>query len=187
MPYAENEIFKKNPFATLDQTGVGQLMKIAVEKGRSTPSRHQARHLRRTRRRSGQREVLPPLGLELRAAARRTACPSPASPPRRPRSREKRGKIIACGIDWRSVASSSRPPSRGGAFPAMSGERAFTDRTIFQVRKPFWGRVISSPPGALPLAELRVPSKTIPSVCLFGRMCRKLVSCPDGNPSCLAT
>ena len=34
MPYIENEIFKKNPFATLDQTGVGQLMKIAVEKGR---------------------------------------------------------------------------------------------------------------------------------------------------------
>ena len=36
MPYVENEIFKKNPFATLDQTGVGQLMQIAVEKGRST-------------------------------------------------------------------------------------------------------------------------------------------------------
>ena len=34
MPYVENEIFKKNPFATLDQTGVGQLMQIAVEKGR---------------------------------------------------------------------------------------------------------------------------------------------------------
>ena len=52
MPYVENEIFKKNPFATLDQTGVGQLMQIAVEKGRSTPPEHQARHLRRTRRRS---------------------------------------------------------------------------------------------------------------------------------------
>ena len=36
MPYTENEIFKKNPFATLDQTGVGQLMKIAADKGRST-------------------------------------------------------------------------------------------------------------------------------------------------------
>jgi pyruvate,orthophosphate dikinase len=34
--YTENEIFKKNPFATLDQTGVGQLMKTAVEKGRSS-------------------------------------------------------------------------------------------------------------------------------------------------------
>ncbi|MDQ3626686.1 MAG: pyruvate, phosphate dikinase, partial [Verrucomicrobiota bacterium] len=36
MPYVENEIFKKNPFATLDQNGVGQLMKIAVDKGRSS-------------------------------------------------------------------------------------------------------------------------------------------------------
>jgi len=34
--YAELEIVKKNPFATIDQTGVGALMKIAVEKGRST-------------------------------------------------------------------------------------------------------------------------------------------------------
>ena len=32
----ENEIFKKNPFSTLDQTGVGQLMKIAIDKGRSS-------------------------------------------------------------------------------------------------------------------------------------------------------
>jgi pyruvate, orthophosphate dikinase len=36
LPYVENEIFKKNPFASLDQTGVGQLMQIAVEKGRSS-------------------------------------------------------------------------------------------------------------------------------------------------------
>jgi pyruvate,orthophosphate dikinase len=36
MPYTENEIFKKNPFASLDQAGVGQLVQIAIEKGRST-------------------------------------------------------------------------------------------------------------------------------------------------------
>jgi pyruvate,orthophosphate dikinase len=35
-PYTEAEVFKKNPFATLDTTGVGQLMEIAVAKGRST-------------------------------------------------------------------------------------------------------------------------------------------------------
>jgi pyruvate,orthophosphate dikinase len=35
MPYTENEIFKKNPFATLDQSGVGQLMQMAVTKGRA--------------------------------------------------------------------------------------------------------------------------------------------------------
>ena len=37
-PYQELEIVRKNPFASIDQTGVGQLMKIAVEKGRSTRS-----------------------------------------------------------------------------------------------------------------------------------------------------
>jgi len=35
-PYTELEIVKKNPFATIDQAGTGQLMQIAVEKGRST-------------------------------------------------------------------------------------------------------------------------------------------------------
>jgi len=34
--YAELEIVKKNPFATIDTTGVGQLMEIAIEKGRKT-------------------------------------------------------------------------------------------------------------------------------------------------------
>ncbi|HEY0944650.1 MAG TPA: pyruvate, phosphate dikinase [Opitutaceae bacterium] len=34
--YTENEIVKKNPFASIDQTGVGQLVKIAVEKGNAT-------------------------------------------------------------------------------------------------------------------------------------------------------
>ena len=33
---AELEIVKKNPFATIDQTGVGQLVDIAVTKGRQT-------------------------------------------------------------------------------------------------------------------------------------------------------
>jgi pyruvate,orthophosphate dikinase len=36
VPYVENEIFKKNPFASLDQTGVGQLMQMAVDKGRKS-------------------------------------------------------------------------------------------------------------------------------------------------------
>jgi pyruvate,orthophosphate dikinase len=35
-PYAELEICKSNPFASIDQAGVGQLMKIAVEKGNAT-------------------------------------------------------------------------------------------------------------------------------------------------------
>ena len=34
--YQESEIVKSNPFASIDQTGVGQLMEIAITKGRST-------------------------------------------------------------------------------------------------------------------------------------------------------
>jgi len=34
--YQSSEIIKKNPFASVDQTGVGQLMKIAIEKGSKT-------------------------------------------------------------------------------------------------------------------------------------------------------
>jgi pyruvate,orthophosphate dikinase len=34
--YLEKKIFKDDPFQTLDQVGVGQLMKIALEKGRKT-------------------------------------------------------------------------------------------------------------------------------------------------------
>ena len=35
-PYVENEVFKKNPFASLDQVGVGELVKIAIAKGRAS-------------------------------------------------------------------------------------------------------------------------------------------------------
>jgi pyruvate,orthophosphate dikinase len=34
--YQSKEIYNKNPFASLDQTGVGQLIDLAVDKGRST-------------------------------------------------------------------------------------------------------------------------------------------------------
>ncbi len=37
-PYQDAEILKKNPFASIDQTGVGQLMKIAIEKGSARPA-----------------------------------------------------------------------------------------------------------------------------------------------------
>ena len=90
-PYQEAEIIKKNPFASIDQAGVGQLMKIAVEKGRSTRPGHQARHLRRTRRRPGQREVLPSHRADLREllALPRARCPI-GRRPGRPRRRGKR-------------------------------------------------------------------------------------------------
>ena len=50
--YTELEIMKKNPFATIDQAGVGQLVDIAVDERPCEPAGHQAGDLRRTRRRS---------------------------------------------------------------------------------------------------------------------------------------
>ena len=84
--YPELEIVKKNPFASIDQTGVGQLMKIAVEKGQQDPSRHQARHLRRTRWRSGFREILPSHRPDLRELL---AVPRAGGPPGRRAGRDR--------------------------------------------------------------------------------------------------
>jgi pyruvate,orthophosphate dikinase len=36
IPYVEREIYAKDPFEAIDRTGVGELMKIAVEKGRQS-------------------------------------------------------------------------------------------------------------------------------------------------------
>jgi pyruvate, orthophosphate dikinase len=37
--YVEHEIVRMNPFASIDQRGVGDLMKLAVERGRTTRAR----------------------------------------------------------------------------------------------------------------------------------------------------
>jgi pyruvate,orthophosphate dikinase len=39
VPYVEKDIYAKDPFEAIDQDGVGELMKIAVAKGRSTRTR----------------------------------------------------------------------------------------------------------------------------------------------------
>jgi pyruvate,orthophosphate dikinase len=77
-------IFKEDPFVSLDQSGVGQLVKLGIERGLPGPERrgpageaghrtrpqHQAeaqgRHLRRARRRKQERQVLPQRGHGLR-------------------------------------------------------------------------------------------------------------------------
>ena len=57
--YLKLGIFKQDPFATLDQAGVGQLVKMAVDQGTRHAAESQGRHLRRTWRRSRVRQVLP--------------------------------------------------------------------------------------------------------------------------------
>ena len=84
--YLETGVLERNPFETLDQDGVGDLMQIAVERGRRTQAGHQARHLRRARGRAAVGRVLPPARARLRLVLARTACRSRGSPPRRRRS-----------------------------------------------------------------------------------------------------
>ena len=64
--YLEEGILKQDPFAVLDREGVGQLVKMATERGRKTRGGSQSRHLRRTRRRAVVGRVLPPDRIELR-------------------------------------------------------------------------------------------------------------------------
>ena len=99
--YAELEIVKKNPFATIDQTGVGQLMQIAIEKGRKTRPDIKlgpAGAGRRTRRRTRFREVLPSHRPELRELL---ALPS-----------------RACGIARLAAAQTAIEEKRKAAKPA---------------------------------------------------------------------
>ena len=55
-----------NPFASIDQKGVGQLMEIARRNRPQDAAGHQARHLRRTRRRPASVKFCHRLGLGLR-------------------------------------------------------------------------------------------------------------------------
>ena len=94
--YLEDGVLERNPFETLDQDGVGDLMRIAVERGRGVEGRPQARHLRRARRRAGARSRSATGSGSTTCPARRTASRSRGSP--RPRRRSR--------------SPASRPPSR---------------------------------------------------------------------------
>ena len=64
--YQDKKILDKDPFATFDGAGTGQLVAMAVQKGRAARARPQARHLRRARRRPGVDALLPQGGARLR-------------------------------------------------------------------------------------------------------------------------
>ena len=64
--YLKAGIFKHDPFATLDQAGVGRAGEDGHRKGTQHADQPQGRYLRRTRRRSRVRQVLPQDRPELR-------------------------------------------------------------------------------------------------------------------------
>ena len=49
--YLEHGLLKRNPFETIDQAGVGELVRLGVAAGPQDPAGHQARRVRRARRR----------------------------------------------------------------------------------------------------------------------------------------
>ena len=57
--YLKKEILERDPFQSLDTVGVGQLIEMAVRKGRAYAQGPEVRHLRRTWRRSEERSLLP--------------------------------------------------------------------------------------------------------------------------------
>ena len=90
--YIDRGIYKKDPFQELDPDGVGDLMRIAIERGPQGQAQPQARHLRRARRRSGQRKALPSPGPGLRFVL---AVSDSGRAPGRRTSRDRRAQIKA--------------------------------------------------------------------------------------------
>ncbi len=85
--YLEEGILKQDPFAVIDQEGVGELVRMGIERGRKTRPDLEGRHLRRTRRRALVGRVLPPrrAGLRLLLALPR----ADRAPGRRPGRRQR--------------------------------------------------------------------------------------------------
>ena len=122
-PYQENEIIKTNPFASIDQTGVGELMKIAVEKGNAAPPWHQAGHLRRTRWRPELGEVLPQARPDLRELlAVPRARGAAGRGPGRPR---RRGGGQGQGRQEGARRSNQQPPRSSRPAPGQRGGFSF--------------------------------------------------------------
>ena len=64
--YVAKKILEDDPFQSLDQEGIGELVQDRLRKGPRHPPRHPAGRLRRARRRPPLGQVLPPRGPGLR-------------------------------------------------------------------------------------------------------------------------
>ena len=64
--YLEKKLLPNDPFAVLDQDGVGELVRVGIERGRQAVPNAEGRHLRRARRRALVGGVLPPRRDDLR-------------------------------------------------------------------------------------------------------------------------
>ena len=76
--YQRLGIFEHDPFVTLDPVGVGELVRIAADRGRAARPGPQARHLRRARRRPRLDPVLPDGRARLRVVLALSGADRPA-------------------------------------------------------------------------------------------------------------
>jgi hypothetical protein len=83
--YEERKLVPANPFVTIDQPGVGRLMRDRLQEGRQTRPACKLGICGETRRRPGLGAVLPQLGLTI-VSCSPSGSPPPASPPARPPS-----------------------------------------------------------------------------------------------------
>ena len=107
------EIWPADPFATLDQSGVGQLVEIGIERGRTHAAGPQGRHLRRARRRPRDGQVLPPREDGLRELL---AVPRAGRAPRRGAGRH-RGERRAAAREVAEATTTGAGPGRREARP----------------------------------------------------------------------
>ena len=91
--YLEDGVLAHDPFATLDQEGVGELMRIAVERGRAANAGADDRDLRRARRRPGVGAVLPRARARLRLLLALPRSRRPAGGGAGGARRERRGPL----------------------------------------------------------------------------------------------
>ena len=112
-------IFKQDPFATLDQAGVGQLVQMATDQGPRHSPQHQGGHLRRTWRRSRVRQVLPPRRAQLRLLL---ALPSAGCPPGR--------RAGSAGREVRAERSAAQRRLRNAVIAPDRSDNAAVDRTL---------------------------------------------------------
>ena len=108
--YQERKILERDPFQSIDTVGVGQLVAMAVREGEEDAARHQARHLRRARRRPVVGALLPQGRPELRQrlavprarrAARGGAC----------RAQRQGGRLRTANFQLPTPKETARSPS----------------------------------------------------------------------------
>ena len=115
--YLDQGLLKANPFENVDTAGVGELVRIAVERGRAAQPGPQDRRLRRARRRPGLDRLLREVGPRLRQLLAVPGADRPArSGPR----------VLAIDAEKAEQAPSAEAPSTGSpaaAQPTCSAPR----------------------------------------------------------------